>query len=177
MDGIAARAQTSKRSLYAHFETKDALLVAVVGRMRTLFEDRIGTPGDYAEEPSEAVTMYCARLLQLIRWSHVALTLRIGIAEADRLPDVAGGIHDALFAAMEDRLDGYLRSRCGRDDGEAATLTSRIIALVAYPVLPRVLFGLDPLLPSVGEIGSRELDEIRDLAGSTIALATRPAGG
>ena len=38
MDAIAARAETSKRSLYAHFPTKDALFLAVLERIRALTE-------------------------------------------------------------------------------------------------------------------------------------------
>ncbi|WP_091529117.1 TetR/AcrR family transcriptional regulator [Microlunatus soli] len=177
MDGIAARARTSKRSLYAHFETKDALLIAVVQRMRTLFEDRIRTPGDYSDDPAEAVTKFCARVLQLIRWSNVALTLRIGIAEADRLPELAGGLHDALFATTEERLRDYLRTHCQRSDDEAAMMTGRIIGLVVYPALPRVLFGLDPLQQDLGELGSRAVEDVQSLAGTMIALATGTADG
>ncbi|MQY20980.1 TetR/AcrR family transcriptional regulator [Nocardia macrotermitis] len=52
MDTIAARAETSKRSLCAHFPTKDTLFLAVVERIRNLFDERMGTPADYASEPS-----------------------------------------------------------------------------------------------------------------------------
>jgi len=172
MDAIAARAQTSKRSLYAHFETKDALLVAVVHRMRDLFEERIRTPADYAEDPAEAVTMFCARVLQLVRWSNVARTLRIGIAEAGRLPELSVGIHDALFGAAEQHLREYLHDRCGRAEGEAAIMTTRIVGLVLHPALPRVLFGIDPLREELGELDSREIGDVRALAGPAIAEAT-----
>ena len=177
MDAIAARAQTSKRSLYAHFASKDVLLIAVVERMRMLFEERIATPGEYAGDPVDAIIRFCARLLGLIRWSNVALTLRIGIAEADRLPDVARGIHDALFASSERRLGDYLQERCGLAEAEAAAATTRIIALVAYPAVQRILFAVDPLRESLEEPTARDLDEIRGLAGEEIAGAVRPVRG
>src|SRR6184192_1078373 len=69
MDAIAARAETSKRSLYAHFPTKDALFLAVIERVRALFGARMHTPTQYADEPAEAVVRYCGRFLQLLRWS------------------------------------------------------------------------------------------------------------
>src|SRR4051794_12447408 len=95
MDAIAARAETSKRSLYAHFATKDALFLAVVERGRALFGDRIGSPADYAEQPAEAVVRYCGRFVQLLGWSSVGKMVRLGISEADRLPELTAGLFDA----------------------------------------------------------------------------------
>src|SRR3954451_21378811 len=69
MDAIATRAETSKRSLYAHFPTKDALFLAVVERIRALFDQRMRTPAEYSEEPLEAIAQYCGRFVQLVRWS------------------------------------------------------------------------------------------------------------
>lgn len=177
MDAVAALAKTSKRSLYAHFETKDALLTAVVERMRTLFGERIRTPGDYSDDPAEAVAMFCARLLQLLRWSNVALTLRIGFAEAERLPALAAGLHDAFFTTTGERLRHYLRTRCERSEDEAEAMATRIIALLVYPSLPRILFGLDPLRSELGEVGAGEVEEARRVAGAEIARATGQDGG
>ena len=42
MDTVAARAGTSKRSLYAHFESKDKLFLAVLDFVRELYLGRLG---------------------------------------------------------------------------------------------------------------------------------------
>src|ERR1700684_3380717 len=63
MDALAARAATSKRTLYAHFESKDKLFLAVVDLVGELYLDRLGTPEDYDEDTAEAVVRFCGRFL------------------------------------------------------------------------------------------------------------------
>src|ERR1700743_3941675 len=86
MDTVAAQAGTSKRSLYAHFESKDKLFAAVLDLVRELYLGRLRTPGAYADEPLEAVTPFCGRFLQLMTWEPQVLTCRLTLAEAERLP-------------------------------------------------------------------------------------------
>src|SRR3569833_2433012 len=59
MDTVAARAGSSKRTLYAHFEIKETLFLAVMDLVRELYLRRLGTPGAYADDPVEAVTLFC----------------------------------------------------------------------------------------------------------------------
>ena len=61
MDEVATRAETSKRSLYAHFESKEKLFLAVIGLVRGLFLGRLKMPGDYSDKPAEALAMFCGR--------------------------------------------------------------------------------------------------------------------
>ncbi len=61
MDVVASRADMSKRSLYAHFESKEKLFLAVIELVRGLFLSRLQTPGDYSEKPAEALVMFCGR--------------------------------------------------------------------------------------------------------------------
>jgi len=86
MDTVAAQAGTSKRSLYAHFESKDKLFAAVLDLVRELYLGRLRTPGAYADEPLEAVTRFCGRFLQLMTWEPQILTCRLTMAEAGRGP-------------------------------------------------------------------------------------------
>ncbi|NBH05994.1 TetR/AcrR family transcriptional regulator [Amycolatopsis sp. SID8362] len=167
MDAIAARAETSKRSLYAHFPTKDALFHAVVDRVRTLFADRIGTPADYAEQPAEAIVRYCGRFVQLLRWSSVGRMVRLGIGEADRLPELAAGLFDVLFGVTTGNLAADLVTAFGLPDGEAASVADELVGVAIHPTLPRLLFGIEPLtdeLPSRADLASEvDLDRIRRL--------------
>src|SRR3954453_13351061 len=132
MDAIAARAETSKRSLYAHFPTKDALFLAVVGRIRTLFGARMRTPAEYSEEPSEAVVRYCGRFVQVLRWSSVARMLRLGIAEADRVPDLAAGLYDVVFGDTAGNLAAHLATTSGLATAEAEAVADELIGLVIH---------------------------------------------
>ncbi len=164
MDAIAARAETSKRSLYAHFPTKDALFLAVVERIRALFGARMRTPAEYAASPEDAVVRYCGRFLQLVRWSSVARMLRLGIAEADRLPELAAGLYDVLFGATADDLAAHLVAALGLATGEAEAVANELIGLVLHPTLPRLLFGIDaPVdgLPDEADLAAEvDLDRI-----------------
>jgi AcrR family transcriptional regulator len=59
MDVLAARVATSKRTLYAHFESKDKLFLAVVDLVRELYLDKLKTPDDYGGDTAEAVVLFC----------------------------------------------------------------------------------------------------------------------
>jgi TetR/AcrR family transcriptional regulator of autoinduction and epiphytic fitness len=121
MDAIAARAETSKRSLYAHFPTKDALFVAVIERARALFAARMRTPTEYSDQPAEAV------------------------ADADRLPALAAGLYNVLFETTTADLTAHLTAAFGLAVDQAEVVAGELIGLVVHPVLPRLLFGIDPL--------------------------------
>src|ERR1700751_3126136 len=86
MDAVAARAGTSKRSLYAHFESKDKLFLAVLDFVRELYLRRLQPPDASATAPAEAVTLFCARFQQLMVWEPQVRTCRLSIAVAERLP-------------------------------------------------------------------------------------------
>lgn len=64
MDVIAARAQTSKRTLYAHFESKENLYLAIIDLVREMSLSRLNTPGHYSDNPAEALVMFCGRFLE-----------------------------------------------------------------------------------------------------------------
>lgn len=178
MDAIAARAETSKRSLYAHFPTKDALFLAVVERIRALFGARMRTPAEYAEQPSEAVVRYCARFVQLLRWSSVARMLRLGIAEADRLPDLAAGLYDVLFGTTAADLASHLATASGFGADKAEAAATELIGLVIHPTLPRLLFGVEPLVDEMPDEARLEtdvdLDRIRRLLHIVVPPQTAP---
>jgi AcrR family transcriptional regulator len=158
MDAVAARAETSKRSLYAHFPTKDALFLAVIDRVHDLFGGRMQTPEHYAADPVEAAALFCGRFLQMLGWAPVLLTCRMGIAEAERLPDAAAQLHEVFFGTTTDRLAAYLGDRYGLDAAEGATLAARLLGTTIYPTFPMALFGLGKLRDTIPDEGSIESD-------------------
>ena len=178
MDAIAALAETSKRSLYAHFPTKDALFLAVVERIRALFGARMGTPADYAGEPAEAVVRYCGRFVQLLRWSSVGKMVRLGIGEADRLPELAAGLFDVLFGITTGNLAAHLETASGLAAEEAEVVANELIGFTIHPALPRLLFGVDPLtdeLPQPDHLAADvDLDRIRRLLDHLVPTPPQP---
>jgi AcrR family transcriptional regulator len=144
MDMVAAQAGTSKRSLYAHFESKDKLFAAVLDLVRELYLRRLRTPGAYADEPLEAVTRFCGRFLQLMTWEPQILTCRLTIAEAERLPASSRAYFDAIFTSTEDRLAAYLSEQYQLSPSEAAALAADLLARTVLPRLFRTLLGVEP---------------------------------
>lgn len=165
MDTVAARAGTSKRSLYAKFESKDQLFLAVLDLVRELYLGRLKTPGDYADVPAEAIARYCGRFLQLMLWEPQVRTCRLSISEADRLPDSARAYFDAIYGSARDRLAAYVVEHCGREPEDAAALADGLLGRSVLPRLFRTLLSVeDPL---------REMPEPADLAGDVDLDAIR----
>lgn len=156
MDVVAQRAQTSKRSLYAHFETKDVLFVAVIERIQELFVGRIKTPEHYAEDPLDAAVLFCGRFAQMLTWAPILRTCRLGIAEAERLPEASSRLYEAFFGAAQQRLTAYLGAHFELVDGSATYWAEQALTVATYPWLSRALFGLEPLrdqVPDESRIG------------------------
>jgi AcrR family transcriptional regulator len=152
MDVVAARAATSKRSVYAHFESKDKLFLAVVDLVRGLYLGRLKTPGAYAEDPAEAVVLFCGRFLQLLLWQPSLRTCRMSIAEAERLPEASAQYYDAIFHSAQERLAAFLAGRFPLAPAASSTIARELLGCTLYPRLVRALFGVDdPLKETPGE--------------------------
>lgn len=143
MDVVATRAATSKRSVYAHFESKDKLFLAVVELVRELYSGRLGTPADYGDDTPEAVVLYCGRFLQLLLWNQVLRTCRMAVAEVDTLPEASVGYHEAFFSVPERRLAVFLAERCGLPEQAATRVTHELLGCTVYPRFIRSLFGVE----------------------------------
>lgn len=158
MDVVAQRAHTSKRSLYAHFATKDVLFTAVIERIQELFDGRIKTPEHYAEDPLDAAVLFCGRFAQMLTWAPILRTCRLGIAEAERLPEASSRLYEAFFGAAQQRLSVFLAEHlelteeAGRHAAEHALITT------THPWLSRALFGLEELRDQVPDEDTISVD-------------------
>jgi len=148
MDEVAARAETSKRSLYAHFESKEKLFLAVIGLVRGLFLNRLKMPADYSDEPAEALAMFCGRYLEALLYESSIQMLRVSMAETTRFPQGAAQHFDVIFAEVHIRLSAYLKAVFGLSPRASAEAAERLLGQLLYPRLPRALFGLEPLVKS-----------------------------
>ncbi|MGH3503270.1 MAG: TetR/AcrR family transcriptional regulator, partial [Nocardioidaceae bacterium] len=135
MDTIAARATTSKRSLYAHFPTKEGLFVGSVERSQELFADRLGAPSDYADDLQEAAVRFCGRVRQMMSYAPVIQMCRLGTAEATHLPQAAAQIHQSFLHAAARPLVRHLSEECGHSTTEAATTADDLLGVTVYPFL------------------------------------------
>ncbi len=152
MDVVAARAATSKRSVYAHFESKDKLFLAVVNLVRGLYLGRLKTPGAYAGDPAEAVVLFCGRFLQLLLWQPSLRTCRMSIAEAERLPEASAQFYDAIFHSAQERLAAFLGERFQLAPPASSGIADELLGCTLYPRLVSALLGVEePLRESPGE--------------------------
>jgi|SRR5271165_1730811 len=151
MDTVAVRAGTSKRSLYAHFESKDKLFLAVLDFIRELYLVKLKTPDAYAEEPAEAVTRFCGRFLQLMVWEPQVRTSRLSIAEAERLPGSSNAYFDAIFASTYERLSVYLAEQYAMDPADSAALAEDLLDRTVLPRLLRTLLNVEEVIKDAPE--------------------------
>lgn len=168
MDEVANRARTSKRSLYAHFESKEKLFLAVIAHVRGLFLERLKGPEVYSAKPAEALVQFCGRYLEVILYQGSVRMIRVTLAETARFPQGAAQHYDVMFTEVSTRLAAYLKSTFGltaRASGEAG---QRLLGQILFPVLPRALFGMEAL---VEELGERTLSPRVDLAPVRKAVA------
>ncbi|WP_308491224.1 TetR/AcrR family transcriptional regulator [Microbacterium terrisoli] len=174
MDAVAARAATSKRSLYAHFATKEVLLLAVLDYVDELFQHRMMTPASYADDPVDAAALYCARFLQMLGWASLTQTCRLGIEVAVQFPDAAARLHEVFFGSTTARLADHVGASYTLDAAAAQSLAGELLGATVYPELPRLLFGLSETRPDVPEI--QTLTEDVDVEAIRRQVGVRLAG-
>jgi AcrR family transcriptional regulator len=162
MDVVARRAETSKRSLYAHFESKEKLFLAVIELVRGRFLYQLKMPGDYSEKPADALVMFCSRYLEILFYKKSVQMCRVSMAEVSRFPEAAARYFDVLFTQAETSLGTYLKKTFGLSARAGAEATQKLLASVLYPQFPRALFGMDPLGSDVdSEVRATDLKVIR----------------
>jgi AcrR family transcriptional regulator len=158
MDDVAARAGTTKPTVYAYFGTKEALFAAVVAFIKGLYLGKLKEPSVYAAEPAEAVARFCARFLELVSWRDAVGFQRVALATAAHSPDLTRGVYDTVYGEACRVLARYLKDRelCRETDREARLLLSATAgwALIGH------LYGVEdpqPDLPDEHHIG-RHID-------------------
>ena len=97
MDDVAARAGTTKPTVYAHFKSKDELFRAVVELIKGLFLGKLRSPDVYAAEPVEAVALFCGRFVELVCWRDAVGYQRVALAAAAQISrDRQGGLRHCV---------------------------------------------------------------------------------
>ncbi len=151
MDVIAARAQTSKRTLYAHFESKEKLYLAIIELIREMSLSKLKTPSEYSDDPTEALVMFCGRYLEGLLFTWTIRMCRMSIAEAERFPEGAAQYFDVIFSTPHERLSAYLGETFGLSETASSEAAQKLLGRISYPRFPRALFGLDTLSEHLDE--------------------------
>ena len=172
MDAIAGRAATSKRTIYAHFESKENLYLEVIGLVRGLFLGRLKRPGDYSNNPTEALITFSGRFLETLLYARTIRMCRMCVAEADRFPEGSAQYFDAIVTTAQERLGAYLQETYGISVHAALQRSEELVGRILYPRFARALFGMDALseeLDAEAIRGDFDLGPVRKAVAELIA--------
>ncbi len=155
---IATRAKVSKREVYAHFGSKQAMLVACITHGVQLMRLPLELPEARDRSGLTAMlTAFGANFLRVILGPRVVALYRLAVAEAERSPEVAraldttgrGGARAALAATLvRAQAAGLIGA------GDAMDMTRQYFSLLLGDWHLRVLLGVIPK-PAVREIEDR----------------------
>jgi AcrR family transcriptional regulator len=88
MDSVAAEAQVSKATLYAHFKSKRTLFESIIQeRFRAEMEENL-QPAQLGDDPLEGLSAVGRRFLSLLLNDCAMGTFRLVLAESKRLPEL-----------------------------------------------------------------------------------------
>ncbi len=158
MDVIAERAQTSKRTLYAHFESKEKLYLAIIELVREMSLSKLKTPGDYSDDPAEALVLFCGRYLEGLLFTWTIRMCRMSIAEAERFPTGAAQYFDVIFTVPHERLNAYLKETFGLSETASAEAAQNLLGRIIYPRVPRALFGIEAMSEQLDDVIRADFD-------------------
>ncbi|MDE2483321.1 MAG: TetR/AcrR family transcriptional regulator [bacterium] len=142
MDVVAARAGTTKKTVYAHFESKERLFVATFEMLRGFFLERLATPDAYADEPNEALARFCGRFMEMLLWDDAVRMARVCASEAARFGGDAAEYCYAIFADVERKLAAYIVTASGIASAQGTEFAQRLMGRVLYPRYMQTLFGV-----------------------------------
>jgi AcrR family transcriptional regulator len=166
-EGVAELARAGKASLYARFDSKETLFVAVVRRS----VERTLTRTDVVPDELALRDRLAAVGLSIIERSlepDVVALMRVVVAESRRFPEIARHANDIGYKAGVRRVAGVIEARCpdSVDAAERAKIpAARFIDLAFLPHQMRALLGedLDVLLRAA----PRQIDEVVALLEAT----------
>jgi len=139
MDRIAARAQVSKRTVYNHFDGKDALFRAIVDQLWDRFRKVTDHSYDRSAALADQLRGIGAREVELLVSRKFVKLARVTLAEYIRSPELAREAFDNM-QECESGLTGWVRSAVAdkrlrvQDPAVAARqFTSLLKAFVFWP--------------------------------------------
>jgi AcrR family transcriptional regulator len=155
MDDVARRADTTKRTVYNNFGSKERLLEAVIDHSILLFETAVPPLGPEAD-PGQ-IREFCEILLQSMTWRAAIGLQRLMISEGPTFPDIATRLSLRISAAMRQPLVQFLESH-GTSPALAEKLAMATVdRLTSRGRLDR-LVGIRQAYPSLP--GKNRLDDI-----------------
>jgi AcrR family transcriptional regulator len=141
---IATRAKVSKRDIYALFGNKHGVLKAcITARARRLDPPQPQTTPTTREALESALTLLGARVFQELTSPTVVSVMRLGVAEADRAPEVAAELEAVRRKIHESVADLVGRAQTAGTvvAGKPTDLASDFMGLLMNDTLLRLMRG------------------------------------
>ena len=118
IDRIAAVAGTTKRTVYDHFGSKDALFAEVIAFGSAQFVELLLPTADALPTPlADGLKTFIVQLTELVTRPDIVRFQRLIIAEAERHPQFGQVLYETAMLGAEQVLADYLRARIA--DGQA----------------------------------------------------------
>jgi AcrR family transcriptional regulator len=133
VDRIAEAAGTTKRTVYDHFGSKEALFAQVVEFASNQFIELLPAAADLPAEPREGLRAFALRLRELVNSPDAIRFQRLIIAEAERQPDLGRALYATAVLGAERIVAAYLH-RCvteGHLVARDASASARLLVEVA----------------------------------------------
>ena len=163
MDQIAAAAEVSKRTVYSHFDSKEALFEGVMNGLCARLAGNCPLGEEWQGPPEQVLTVAGRWLLTLITRTEAVALHRVVTGESARLPQLGQMFYRMGPGRMIDMFARYLAAQhlAGTlrvADPEAAA--TRLLEMIRGPIhMPQLLGLRDP--PDADEINQAVDDAVR----------------
>jgi AcrR family transcriptional regulator len=170
MNDIARAAGVSKGTLYAYFDSKEALFEALIREERAHQPERNLMFPANEPDPAKALAIYGQSLVEKITRTDKLEQARIVAFAAARFPSLGRAFYEAgpLYGAvkLKQRLDAFVAAGTLRID-DTAVAARQFIDLCLGDILKRLLFRV---------VETVEQDEIDALVGQAVAMFMKVYG-
>lgn len=109
MDEVAARASTTKRTVYAHFGNKEELFRRALAMAVQMFQSEMPKL-ENTEDPAQQLEGFAVAFAELSTWKGAVRMQRVVMSEAERFGDLALMLHRQIIEHAERIIAEYLRA-------------------------------------------------------------------
>ena len=109
MDDVAARASTTKRTVYAHFGNKEELFRQALAMAVQMFQSEMPKLVN-TENPAEQLEDFAVAFAGLSTWKGAVRMQRVVMSEAERFDDLALMLHRDIIEHAERMIADYLQA-------------------------------------------------------------------